>query len=95
MTQPPLLTECPTWTPNTENAPEGVAKWSGNGSPPWLGDTVDVTMNSLGKGTVKGFFVQSGFLGVGVELKSPPEWYKKQNNGNPIARVFGAEVRKL
>jgi hypothetical protein len=94
MTNQPLLTECPTWTHNTEDAPDGVARWSGNGSPPWLGDTVNVTVNSLGKGIVKGFFVQHGFLGVGVEIESPPEWYTKQSNGNPIARVFGLEMQR-
>lgn len=92
MTKTNLLSECPTWTANTKDAPEGVPKWSGNGSPPWLGDKVNVTMNSLGKGTVKGFFVLHGYLGIGIELDSPPKWYVEQNDGNLIARVFGNEM---
>jgi hypothetical protein len=94
MTTSSLTSKCPEWAPNSKDAPEGKAKWSGKGEPPKLGSRVVVTMNGLGPGEVRGFFVQGGYLGIGVKLDSPPHWYKYQNKGNPIARVFGAEVRQ-
>ena len=56
---------------------------------------ITVTMNQLGRGTVVGYEVVSGYLGVHVNLLNPPEWYVKQNkrNNRPnIGLVFGAEI---
>jgi hypothetical protein len=73
-----------------------AALWSGIGDPPTLGSRVLVTMNGLGSGTVKAYFVESGWLGVHVDLDSPPEWWVKQNvryhGRQRWATVFGAEV---
>jgi len=94
MTTTALRNDCPPWAKNAEDVPADKAKWSGQDAPPNLGDRVVVTMNGLGPGIVKGFFVSSGYLGVGVQLDSPPAWYTEQNKGNPVARVYGAEVRR-
>lgn len=67
-------------------------RWSSNTHPPAVGDSVTVSMNGLGRGTVTGYFTQGGFLGLMVQLDAPPEWYVRQNGGNPPAPVFGAEA---
>jgi hypothetical protein len=70
-------------------------KWSGKGDIPKQGARVKVTMNGLGAGTVVSHFFECGFIGVKVDLDSPPEWFTKQNDGNVPAMVFGAEVESL
>jgi hypothetical protein len=70
--------------------------WSGDGPPPRLGTRILVKMNGLGYGTVRGYFIESGWLGVHVELENPPDWWKKQTAGITGKRlwstVFGMEV---
>ena len=67
-------------------------KWGGRSAPPAVGANVKVYMNGLGNGTVVRYFVQEGWLGVLIKLDSPPDWYTKQNNGNPLAHLFGPEL---
>lgn len=66
--------------------------WSGEGDVPGLGQRVTVAMNRLGAGTVVGYLVEYGWLGVKVELDAPPDWHRRQNPGEPWALVFGAEL---
>jgi hypothetical protein len=73
------------------NLREGT-KWSGKNPPPAIGSKVAANFNNLGRGTVTGYFEEGGWLGVLVQLDNPPSWYVKQNNGNVIAHIFGAEL---
>jgi hypothetical protein len=71
--------------------------WSGDGPPARIGTRVLVTMNALGYGTVRGYFIESGWLGIYVELENPPDWWKKQNKDIPPGKkrwsmLFGIEV---
>ena len=69
-----------------------VGQWSGKSTPPALEQEVNVTMNGLGYGVVVDYFVASGYLGIKVRLNAPPAWFVKQNGGNVLANVFGAEI---
>jgi hypothetical protein len=81
-----------------ENQPEDKApfKWSGKQPPPAIGAAISVSMNGLGIGVVKGYFVEESWLGLLIELKKPPAWWLKQNANNPdrLAHIFGAEIRE-
>ncbi len=76
------------------------SKWSGEHAVPAIGETVNVTMNGLGRGIVRGYFVANVWLGIYVELSNPPEWWVKQmcrTDFSPArkpgcAMVFGAEI---
>jgi hypothetical protein len=77
-----------------------VTKWGGiekNGTatPPTIGSKIYVTMNKLGPATVKGYFVEGGWLGILVKLSDPPKWWREQNKGEPgrLAHIFGPEFR--
>lgn len=92
------LRKLPSWqhyvqgTSPSENDPPG---WSGRGSlatPPPVGTPVIVRINGIGPGTVRGYFVEHGFLGVEVRVDDPPAWWRKQNGRARIARVFGTEI---
>ncbi|GAA5504128.1 hypothetical protein Dxin01_03897 [Deinococcus xinjiangensis] len=88
---------------------EGLYVWRGTDPIPSGGQRVKVTMNGLGFGTVAGYFLageagkadparpERRFLGVGVLLEGPPDWYKAQhpNWQTEPARVFGPEVAAL
>lgn len=75
--------------------------WSGEGllsTVPPVGARVNVHCNGMGPGTVEGYFVEYGWLGLRVKLDAPPEWHRKQNAGEKwagYALVFGVEVRAL
>ena len=69
--------------------------WAGKVAPPPVGDKVQVRMNSLGTGDVVGYFSLEGYLGLRVQLDSPPEWYIKQNKGNVVGHIFGPEFAPL
>lgn len=77
-----------------------TGKWS-NAHQPEIGDRVKITFNGLGTGTVKGFFVESGWLGVVVQPDEGqrPQWHIDQfkRNGYTFTgyQVFGAEVKFL
>jgi hypothetical protein len=73
---------------------DAPVKWSNDLPPPAIGTKVHVTMNRLGTGVVRGYFVECGWLGLLVEFLNPPEWYVKQNShSNPLGHVFGAEFQ--
>lgn len=75
-------------------------KWGGKQPPPAIGANVIVGVNSIGPGEVLGYFEEGGFLGVLVRPDHPPEWYVKQNGGDPIGpnvhpcHVFGPELKQ-
>ena len=80
-------------------------KWSNTeeGWVPKVGERIEVTMNGLGFGTVVGYFISSSgpniYLGVAVKLENPPKWFTDQIKRNKyedsLARVYGAEVRRV
>lgn len=84
--------------PAVGDAPDQVlvGLWSGAGSlatPPAVGSRVVVAFNGFGAGVVRGYFVESGYLGVIVECDKRPAWHIKQNgDANPYPHAFGAEL---
>jgi hypothetical protein len=76
---------------------KAVLIWGGKNGvlPPPVGEKITVTMNGLGNGDVVGYFSQDGYLGLRVQFDSPPEWYVKQNKGNPVGHIFGPEFKPL
>lgn len=66
--------------------------WSGADAPPFVGDTVDVKLNGLGRGQVLGYVVREGYLAVVVKLLAPPGWYTLQASGRGVAIIFGKEL---
>lgn len=76
--------------------------WSTNGAngfdaPPAIGERVEVTMNGFGPGTVVGYFVESGFIGIEVKVDNRPDWHRKQDptNKHPHPLVFGSEIQRI
>ena len=72
-------------------------KWSArNGGfavPPPVGTWAQVMFNDLGWGTVIGYFVEDGWLGVEVLPEGRPDWHRAQNGDrSPTCLVFGAEI---
>lgn len=89
---------------------EGLYEWRGKEPIPQVGSRINVTMNGLGPGTVRAYFLAGDpgsansdhphrrFLGVAVDLEQPPRWYVEQNKDRPKnepAYLFGAEVAPL
>jgi len=70
-------------------------KWSGEGEPPAIGATVNITINNIGPGTVISYFAEQGWLGCIVAPHNPPKWYIKQNGPNTAGHVFGAEIKNV
>jgi len=64
-------------------------------APPKVGEKIRVHMNNLGNAEVVGYFSQEGFLGLRVKFSDPPEWYVKQNKGNPVGHIFGPEWKPI
>lgn len=73
-----------------------TAKWGKTAAfptPPPIGTRVLVKFNKLGTGTVQGYFIEHGWVGVHVLPDQRPEWHMKQNG--PAANyylVFGIEI---
>lgn len=87
--------QLPHWKPcEKDEKPYAVALWSGRGEPPDIGSNVNIRINSIGAGTVTGYTVYKGYLGVMVkaEESSRPSWHRAQNPDNQPALVFGAEL---
>jgi hypothetical protein len=61
-------------------------------TPPAIGTKVKVTMNGLGTGTVTGYFVEHGWLGVHVKADNRPEWHKNAHPDVDEYLVFGVEI---
>jgi hypothetical protein len=70
----------------------GAPVWSGQGAPPAIGEVVNIEINERGFGTVRNYFVQSGWLGIVVDLADPPAEYVERQGGNVPCHVFGAEL---
>ena len=67
-----------------------------SGKPVKIGDRVIVTMNRIGLGTVRAFFVESGFLGIEVKADIIPEYFNpEQRKKYPTLLVFGTEFEPL
>lgn len=73
---------------------EAPVKWGGKEPPPAIGAEIVVTINRCGPAVVTGYFVEDGWLGLRCKLHNPPEWFVKQNKGDPNGRVFGPEFRQ-
>lgn len=95
------LDTLPPWQPNSATPAKAgdPAKWSGRGrlaTPPAIGTEVMVRMNDIGPGTVTGYFIEAGYLGMYVKPHEPPAWWVKQVRESKRARkdtmVFGAEL---
>ena len=106
------LDALPAWEPAEDHrsemdVPPGKVWWSGHRAgagvpePPAIGDRVFVNINGFGAGTVRGYFIEFGWLGVYVEVDNPPDWYRKQIAAYPEVRpanprrlpmIFGAEL---
>ena len=80
-----------------DEKPYKQALWSGAGDPPAVGARVTLTFNNLGAGTVTGYAVEGGYLGVMVlvDEATRPEWHKKQNPENQPGLVFGTEFKEV
>lgn len=61
-------------------------------TPPPIGTRVRVKINQLGTGTVQGYFIEHGWVGVHVLPDNRPEWHVKQNPGKNYYLVFGIEI---
>ena len=72
------------------------ALWSGKGEPPAVGSRVTLSINALGAGTVTGYAVEGGYLGVMVRVddETRPDWHRKQNPENQPSLAFGAELKE-
>lgn len=70
----------------------GTAVWSGLTTPPAVGETVYIDANQRGFGTVRGYFLQTGWLGVIIDLLDPPNSYIDRHGGNVPCHAFGAEI---
>lgn len=84
-------------------SPQEGSTWSGTIPVPARGDYVFVTMNNVGHGMVRGYFIEQGpdkcYLGIYVEPDFPPEWWLDQNDRDPdgprqCCMAFGSEVIK-
>jgi len=77
MTTYEKFTTCPAWTQavwttqGVANASDPV-KWGGKVEPPAIGTKVLITMNQLGRGTVRGYFVEHGWLASWSSCTSRP-----------------------
>lgn len=67
-------------------------KWTGSGSVPRIGDRVQTYLNNMGPGTVTGYFVEHGFLGVTISLERPPEWFTAQSTTGSTGYFFGLDL---
>lgn len=76
--------------------PYRQALWTGKGEPPVVGARVNIRVNSIGMGTVTGYCVEGGYLGLMVlaDDSTRPEWHKRQNPKNEPYQAFGAELKE-
>ena len=89
------LNHCPDWLPMSYSNNKAAGPfWSGENPPPAIGSRVKVRFNGFGDGTVTGYFLEEGFLGLEVAVDKQPDWHIKQGGTNPIC-VFGAECKDI
>lgn len=80
--------------PSNDKDPKALGGYVfyGGGELPAIGVRGKVNFNSLGYGKVVGYFAEDGYFGLKVAAEQPPEWWLKQNAGQPwIYHVFGPE----
>lgn len=77
-----------------DERPYHMALWTGAGDPPALLSRVNIRINGIGPGTVTGYAVCDGYLGVMVRADDAtrPDWHKSQNPQNDPGIVFGVEL---
>ena len=66
--------------------------WSGEAPVPQIGEHVKTYINGMGAGTVVGYFVEHGYLGVTIELDNPPKWFLAQSTTGAIGHFFGIDL---
>jgi hypothetical protein len=70
-------------------------RWSGARDVPEVGERATITFNELGAGTVLGYEVTDGYLGVWIKLDKSPPWRVAQGYGDDApALVYGAELQE-
>ena len=72
-----------------------LVRWISPNPPPPVGTEVQITFNGLGRGTVKGYFVEEGYLGLLVQIHNKPDWYVRQNGPNSLGHIFGPEFKNV
>ena len=77
---------------DTAKCAPGEVRWSGTHSIPALGDIVFVDMNDFGWCEVRGYFIETDFLGLYCQPQKPPKWWLKQNPERRDCMIFGAEI---
>ena len=83
------------YIPKDGEEPPEAPKWSGEKEPPPVGAKINVRINGVGPGIVKGYFVEYGWLGVLHDVLDPPAWWIKQNvvdGKKPLGHAFGVEI---
>lgn len=77
-----------------DELPHRMALWTGAGDPPALHSKVQIRVNGVGPGTVTGYAVCDGYLGVMVRADDAtrPDWHKGQNPRNDPGILFGLEL---
>ena len=70
-----------------------AGKWSGSFIPE-IGEKVTAVVNNIGECRVLGYFLEDGWDGVIARPENPPEWVIRQNGGNAVCGLFGAEIRE-
>lgn len=77
-----------------DERPHRMALWTGADEPPALLSRVEIRINGIGPGTVTGYAVCDGYLGVMVRADEAtrPDWHKSQNPQNEPGIVFGVEL---
>lgn len=76
--------------------------WSNPLPLPMIGDHIDITMNSIGRARVEGYFMEGGYVGVMTKALYPPKWLVQQRKEVPadapqwirdgIGCEFGREI---
>lgn len=96
---PAPVSTLPLWRQRVDplELPQEAALWTGAEPPPALGARVHLRINNIGPGTVTGYAVEGGWLGVMVlaDEATRPEWHRKQNPENKAFLAFGAEITAL
>ena len=73
---------------------DGQVCWSNDAPIPEVGEKVNVTMNSIGTGTLLAYALIHDFIALIVDVDEPPEWLEKnyRDYDNDLSIIYGAEV---
>lgn len=92
---PPYVTLPEEWEPAMGYPISGVPTdggvWPMQIDPPAVGQKVNVTDLNMGLGTVTGFCVVEGWVGVYVEIDAPPAWWVERKGGK-VDIFFGPSL---